>query len=231
LTLFCRRWQRDERPNSGAIGHGSHARIDSLSKKKERVRKVKRHQEWRSHGRRRAGPSGGALGEVLVRVAYSCISVGTELSGLQATSEPTWKRAARRPDKVLKVFCMLFTRGFDETVNIVRGQIGAGSVLGCSAAGTVVGLGAGASRTSTWAPGWPAPGAGGAPFGGGPRAAQSCGADSRRGHNRGRSDHELAALGEALTSGGAWPIPLSQQIQATEIACAVENAVSGAGKP
>jgi hypothetical protein len=34
-----------------------------------------------------------------------------------------------------------------------------------------------------------------------------------------------------LTSGGAWPIPLWQQIQATEIAFAVENAVSGAGKP
>ena len=84
-----------------------------------------------------------APGEVLVRVAYSCISVGTELSGLQATSEPTWKRAARRPDKVLKVFSMLFTRGVDETVNIVRGQISAGSVLGYSAAGTVVGLGAG----------------------------------------------------------------------------------------
>ena len=80
-----------------------------------------------------------APGEVLVRVAYSCISVGTELSGLQATSEPTWKRAARRPDKVLKVFSMLFTRGVDETVNIVRGQISAGSVLGYSAAGTVVG--------------------------------------------------------------------------------------------
>jgi len=32
-----------------------------------------------------------------------------------------------------------FTRGFDETVNIVRGQISAGSVLGYSAAGTVVG--------------------------------------------------------------------------------------------
>jgi hypothetical protein len=42
---------------------------------------------------------------------------------------------------------------------------------------------------------------------------------------------ELAALGETLTSGGAWPIPLWQQIQATEIAFAVENAVSGAGKP
>jgi hypothetical protein len=35
----------------------------------------------------------------------------------------------------------------------------------------------------------------------------------------------------ARPSGGAWPIPLWQQIQATEIAFAVENAVSGAGKP
>jgi D-arabinose 1-dehydrogenase-like Zn-dependent alcohol dehydrogenase len=64
------------------------------------------------------------------------------MSGLQATSEP-WKRAARRPDKVLNAIKMLLTRGVDETVNIVRGQISAGSILGYSAAGTVVGLGAG----------------------------------------------------------------------------------------
>ena len=84
-----------------------------------------------------------APGEVLVRVANSCISVGTEMSGLQATSEPIWKRAARRPDKVLNAIKMLLTRGVDETVNIVRGQISAGSILGYSAAGTVAGLGAG----------------------------------------------------------------------------------------
>ncbi|MFY9992584.1 MAG: Gfo/Idh/MocA family oxidoreductase, partial [Rhodoplanes sp.] len=47
-----------------------------------------------------------------------------------------------------------------------------------------------------------------------------------KGHAR-----ELAALGEALISGGAWPIPLWQQIQATEIAFAVENAISGPSKP
>jgi hypothetical protein len=58
-----------------------------------------------------------APGEVLVRVANSCISVGTEMSGLQATSEPIWKRAARRPDKVLNAIKMLLTRGVDETVN------------------------------------------------------------------------------------------------------------------
>lgn len=82
-------------------------------------------------------------GEVLVRVASSCISVGTEMSGVQAASQPIWKRAARRPDKVLKAIHMMFTRGVDETVNIVRGQISAGSIVGYSAAGTVVGVGAG----------------------------------------------------------------------------------------
>jgi hypothetical protein len=46
-----------------------------------------------------------------------------------------------------------------------------------------------------------------------------------KGHAR-----ELAALGEALASGGAWPIPLWQQVQATEIAFAVERAISDAGK-
>ena len=82
-------------------------------------------------------------GEVLVRVANSCISVGTEMSGVQAASEPLWKRAARRPDKVFKAINMMLTRGLDETMNIVRGQIGAGNIIGYSAAGTVIGLGAG----------------------------------------------------------------------------------------
>ena len=83
------------------------------------------------------------LGEVLVRVRRSCISVGTEMSGLQASNQPIWKRALKRPDKVLKALNMMATRGVAETMNIVQGQLNAGLVVGYSAAGTVVALGDG----------------------------------------------------------------------------------------
>lgn len=82
-------------------------------------------------------------GEVLVRVRRSCISVGTEMSGLQATNQPIWKRALTRPDKVVKALNMMATRGVAETMNIVKGQINAGLVVGYSAAGTVAALGDG----------------------------------------------------------------------------------------
>ena len=39
---------------------------------------------------------------------------------------------------------------------------------------------------------------------------------------------ELAALSDVLAKGGAWPIPLWQQLQATNIAFAVERAVLAA---
>ncbi|WP_028880706.1 bi-domain-containing oxidoreductase [Terasakiella pusilla] len=84
-----------------------------------------------------------APGEVLVRVYRSCISVGTEMSGLKSSSEPIWKRALKRPDKVIKALNMMATKGVNETMNVIRGQLGAGLVVGYSAAGEVIGLGEG----------------------------------------------------------------------------------------
>ena len=97
-----------------------------------------------------------APGEVLVRVANSCISVGTEMSGLQATSEPIWKRAARRPDKVLNAIKMLLTRGVDETVKsfAARSARAASWAIARPAQSSAW---APASRTSRSATAWPAP--------------------------------------------------------------------------
>jgi hypothetical protein len=39
---------------------------------------------------------------------------------------------------------------------------------------------------------------------------------------------ELAALLAAIKTGGPWPIPLWQQLQATEVALAVEPFLNGA---
>lgn len=42
-------------------------------------------------------------GTVLVSTSYSCISAGTELSGLIAGGKPLWKKALEQPEKVKKV--------------------------------------------------------------------------------------------------------------------------------
>jgi Alcohol dehydrogenase GroES-like domain len=179
-----------------------------------------------------------APGEVLVRVANSCISVGTEMSGLQATSEPIWKRAARRPDKVLNAIKMLLTRSVDETVNIVRGQISAGSILGYSAAGTVVGLGAGVEDIEI-----------------GDRVACAGAQSALRCYRPAGRPARRADLGRDIRCGRArsyWSADSANaqsqwlsrdqhrsrsaprgacEIQATEIAFAVEQAVSAAANP
>jgi hypothetical protein len=176
-----------------------------------------------------------APGEVLVRVAHSCISVGTEMSGLQATSEPIWKRAARRPDKVLNAIKMLLTRGVDETVNIVRGQISAGSILGYSAAGTVVGLGAGVdieigdrvaraqSALRCYRPAGP------------PARRADLGRDIRCGRARSYWSADSANAQSQWLSRDqhrSRSAPRGAcEIQATEIAFAVEQAVSAAANP
>lgn len=82
-------------------------------------------------------------GAVLVRTAASCISVGTELSGVKASNLPLWKRALRRPDQVRRVIEMVRTQGFSRTQELVRSQLTQAHPMGYSLAGTVVGVGAG----------------------------------------------------------------------------------------
>lgn len=82
-------------------------------------------------------------GSLLVRVRSSCISVGTEMSGVRQGSTPLWRRAMRRPGAVVKVLEMAATQGLARTRNLVAGKLAAGQPTGYSAAGTVVEVGAG----------------------------------------------------------------------------------------
>lgn len=84
-----------------------------------------------------------AQGCLLVRLSHSCISVGTELSGITSSGTPLWKRALKDPWKVRKAIEMVATRGFLHTTSVVRGELNAGSATGYSAAGLVVGVGQG----------------------------------------------------------------------------------------
>lgn len=82
-------------------------------------------------------------GAVLVRTAASCISVGTELSGVKANNLPLWKRALRRPDQVRRVVEMVRSQGFTKTQELVRSRLAQSQPIGYSLAGTVIAVGEG----------------------------------------------------------------------------------------
>ena len=79
--------------------------------------------------------------KVLVRVVNSCISIGTEMSGVRASSVPLWKRALKEPEKVKKVLDMVAEKGISQTRELVKGKLDTGSLVGYSAAGIVIGVG------------------------------------------------------------------------------------------
>ena len=82
-------------------------------------------------------------GTALVAVQRSCISVGTELSGLKRSAMPMWQLAAKYPDHAKKVIQTVATMGVSRTWNVVQGQLSAGTPAGYSAAGIVVQVGPG----------------------------------------------------------------------------------------
>jgi len=79
----------------------------------------------------------------LVRVSHSCISAGTELSGVKGSGTPLWKKALRQPDKVKKVLGMVASQGFAKTQSVIQGKLSSGDPTGYSAAGTLTAKGAG----------------------------------------------------------------------------------------
>lgn len=82
-------------------------------------------------------------GTVLVQVDHSCISVGTEMSGVRASGVPLWKKALQKPDQVKKVLEMATTQGISRTRSQIEGKLAAGDPTGYSAAGRVIAIGEG----------------------------------------------------------------------------------------
>jgi predicted dehydrogenase/threonine dehydrogenase-like Zn-dependent dehydrogenase len=85
-----------------------------------------------------AGP-----GTVLVRVDHSCISIGTEMSGVKSSGTPLWKQALKQPDAVRKVLQMAVNQGIGTARSIVQGALSAARPTGYSAAGVVLETGDG----------------------------------------------------------------------------------------
>lgn len=85
-------------------------------------------------------------GMLLVKTEYSCISVGTEMSGIRMNGAPLWKRALSNPDKVARVVKQGITQGIrsaGRTVSNVVSASAAGTPTGYSAAGLVLEVGEG----------------------------------------------------------------------------------------
>ena len=82
-------------------------------------------------------------GTVVVRVDHSCISVGTEMSGMKTSGLPLWKRALKQPQNVKKALQMVNTQGLRHARTVVQGKLSSGQPSGYSATGTVIEVGEG----------------------------------------------------------------------------------------
>jgi predicted dehydrogenase/threonine dehydrogenase-like Zn-dependent dehydrogenase len=82
-------------------------------------------------------------GAALIKVLYSCISVGTETASVQASNKSLIKRALEQPENVKKVLHMARSAGISETFEKVKKRWEMGSDLGYSLSGIILALGNG----------------------------------------------------------------------------------------
>jgi len=82
-------------------------------------------------------------GTAVVAVLRSCISVGTELSGLKRSGQPVWELALKYPDQTRKAIQSVATLGLARTWQLAQDQLWAARPAGYSAAGIVLQVGEG----------------------------------------------------------------------------------------
>lgn len=82
-------------------------------------------------------------GTILVGVEHSCVSAGTELSGIQSSAVPLWKRAVREPAKVKRVVDVATSQGLGAARELISGATTGGQMTGYSASGVVIEVGQG----------------------------------------------------------------------------------------
>ncbi|OVE81890.1 oxidoreductase, partial [bacterium K02(2017)] len=78
---------------------------------------------------------------ILVELSHSCISAGTELSGIKSSDMPLWKRAIKKPEQIKKALKMVSTDGVGKTKSFIQGKLAEGHPTGYSAAGRVIAIG------------------------------------------------------------------------------------------
>lgn len=78
---------------------------------------------------------------ILVRVAHSCVSAGTEMASVKMSGLPLYRRALKQPENVKRVLQMAGDQGIQRTLDRIKGQLQSGSPTGYSAAGHVIAVG------------------------------------------------------------------------------------------
>ncbi len=84
-------------------------------------------------------------GAVLVRVSHSCISVGTEMSGVRDSNLSLLRRAMQRPEQVARLAGMVAKDGLDSARAAVQTKLAEALPVGYSAVGRVIDVGEGVS--------------------------------------------------------------------------------------
>lgn len=80
---------------------------------------------------------------ILVEVAYSLISTGTEVTGVKRSGESLAKKAIQQPENVKKVLNILKEKGIKKTLTLVKSKVGGASPTGYSCSGVVIQVGKG----------------------------------------------------------------------------------------
>lgn len=82
-----------------------------------------------------------SVNEVLVHVYYSCISSGTEVSGIEKLGKPLFKKIIDNPQNIRKVLDLLRNKGLSETIRKVKSKLDSQTPTGYSASGLVLEVG------------------------------------------------------------------------------------------
>ncbi len=85
-------------------------------------------------------------GSVLIQVAYSCISAGTEMTSVNTSKQSLVQRALNSPDEVKTAIEFAKANGIAKTIQRVKGVLDGGKQTGYSASGTVVAVGKGVTN-------------------------------------------------------------------------------------
>jgi len=80
-------------------------------------------------------------GSVLIKVVNSCISAGTELSGVSSSGKSLIRRVLDQPENVKKALSMVRSEGIARTYAKVMGNLQSGSPTGYSISGVVIAVG------------------------------------------------------------------------------------------
>lgn len=85
-------------------------------------------------------------GSVLIKVAYSCISAGTEMTSVNTSKQSIVQRALNSPEEVKTAIEFAKANGIAKTIQRVKGVLDGGKQTGYSASGEVVAIGKGVTN-------------------------------------------------------------------------------------